>query len=307
MASNFLTPMMAIIKFSLMLVCCLATSIVHSEKPKPSCAISPVLGITECPTGIENEPYMGGAANKVIKSSLPEFKGKRVALIVGNSKYDGNADLPNPVNDAQDLADVLKKKLGFQVYLSINDSQASFQKMFDRFLKKLNANAGALAVVYFAGHGFQQNNVNYLLPSDFDFDSKEVKSNSISLIDLQNKITASGVRLGVALIDACRDNPFSEATRSLSRTVKTRGLANMENDPSFIVGYATSPGKVALDGDGRNSPYAQALITTLAAPGQGLSTNLINAMEKVATSTKRKQIPWLSTSADGNLCLNGCS
>ena len=105
------------------------------------------------------------------------------------------------------------------------------------------------------------------------------------------------------ILDAYRDNPFGRSwTRSLSR-----GLAHMDAVEGSLIAYATSPGKTALDGEGRNSPYTAQLLGHLPTPGLPVELVFKTVREAVQQETRRqcgadacKQTPWEATSLTGH-------
>ncbi|WP_170610475.1 caspase family protein [Ruegeria arenilitoris] len=189
---------------------------------------------------------------------------KRMALVIGNSDYSHVSVLPNATNDANDLADALTR-IGFDV---TNAANLSYREMRLAIRDFANVASDAnVVLVYFAGHGIEIDNTNYLIPVNAALQSdRDIEFEAIRLDAIVNAVSvANGLK--VVLVDACRNNPFltnmarTSATRSIGR-----GLGRV--DPGgVLVGYAARAGTLALDGDGRNSPYAQALLTHIEEPG----------------------------------------
>jgi uncharacterized caspase-like protein len=186
---------------------------------------------------------------------------KRVALVIGNSAYTSIARLPNPVNDAADMAGLLAK-IGFSVTHKSDQGFIELRKSLQDFGKE--ADGAQFAIIYFAGHGIEIEKRNFILPTDVRLTADyDVEFEAIPLDLLMNALAGvSGVR--VVLLDACRNNPFlaamkrSNATRSIGR-----GLAAIEPPSGTLVGYAAKEGTVAFDGGGRNSPYTAGLLRHL--------------------------------------------
>ncbi|TIN13288.1 MAG: caspase family protein, partial [Mesorhizobium sp.] len=190
---------------------------------------------------------------------------KRVALVIGNSSYQRVARLPNPNNDAADMAALLSK-VGFEVSRKMDLDHTAFRKALQEFGRE--AEGADFAIIFFAGHGVEVENRNFLVPTDVSLSAdSDVEFEAIPLDLVMNALSrVSGVR--VVLLDACRDNPFiaamrrSNATRSIGR-----GLAAIEPAAGTLVGYAAKEGTTAFDGAGRNSPYTAGLLAHLGEPG----------------------------------------
>ncbi|RWO89709.1 caspase family protein [Mesorhizobium sp.] len=190
---------------------------------------------------------------------------KRVALVIGNSSYQRVARLPNPNNDAADMAALLSK-VGFKVSRKMDLDHTAFRKALQEFGRE--AEGADFAIIFFAGHGVEVENRNFLVPTDVSLSAdSDVEFEAIPLDLVMNALSrVSGVR--VVLLDACRDNPFiaamrrSNATRSIGR-----GLAAIEPAARTLVGYAAKEGTTAFDGAGRNSPYTAGLLAHLGEPG----------------------------------------
>jgi hypothetical protein len=102
-------------------------------------------------------------------------------------------------------------------------------------------------------------------------------------------------KTNVVFLDACRDNPLS---RNLARSMGTRsasigqGLAQVQTGVGTFIAYSTQPGNVALDGQGRNSPFTSALTRGIKQPGRNLTSVMIDVRKDVLTTTNGKQVPW---------------
>jgi Caspase domain/PAN domain len=108
--------------------------------------------------------------------------------------------------------------------------------------------------------------------------------------------------VNVLVLDACRDNPFSQGTRSIAR-----GLARIDAPAGSIVAYSTAPGQVAQDGENGNSPYAAALAKHIAAPGLSLEDVFRKVRIDVSESTAGTQVPWEETSLTQEVVLAGAA
>ncbi|MET0568531.1 MAG: caspase family protein [Hyphomicrobiaceae bacterium] len=217
---------------------------------------------------------------------------RRVALVIGNSSYVNTARLENPKNDAADMAETLKQ-LGFEVIEGRDLDKASMNRTIRNFAETL---AGTqMALFFYAGHGLQVGRQNYLVPIDARLASAAALDFEMVRLDLIQRTMEREATTNVVILDACRDNPLS---RNLARALGTRsasigkGLAAVESGEGTLISYSTQPGNVALDGAGRNSPFAAALLKHIPTVGDDLPTILINVRNDVMAATERRQVPW---------------
>jgi caspase domain-containing protein len=218
--------------------------------------------------------------------------GKRVALVIGNSTYRNVPTLPNPANDAADIAAALNR-LGFAVTLLTN---ASFDQMRRGLIAFGRDAAGAdMAAVFFAGHGMEISGENWLIPVDAELKKDTDAANeavSLRSVILQISNTTS---LGLVILDACRNNPFvAKMSRSLAlRAVIGGGLGRIEPVGNVLVAYAARDGTTALDGDGRNSPFTAAVLHNIETPGLEVTFMLRNVRDDVMEVTRNEQQPFV--------------
>lgn len=221
---------------------------------------------------------------------------KRVALVIGNSAYQHVSSLENPVNDAQDISKSLAR-IGFEVTTGLDLDYNGMRIALRDFTETA---AGAdVALVYFAGHGIEIENTNYLIPVSAALKSdRDVDFEAIRLDAIVNSI-ADTPGLKLVLVDACRNNPFvaqmsrASATRSIGR-----GLAAVEPG-GVVVGYAARGGTLAQDGGGRNSPYATALLEHIEQPGLELGKMFRRVRDRVVELTDGFQEPFTYGSLPG--------
>lgn len=223
--------------------------------------------------------------------------GKRVALVIGNASYQHTSPLKNPANDARDMAEVLRR-IGFEVIEGIDLDQAAMQRKIREFSTAIEG--AEVALFYYAGHGLQVDGNNYLAPvsarleKEGDLDFETVPLNFI-LRQMERER-----RTNLVLLDACRDNPLArQLARSTRSTAVGNGLARVESGVGMLIGYATSPNSVALDGEGRNSPYTRALLKHIETPGEDIHSIMIKVRQDVLTETNNKQLPWEHSSLTG--------
>ena len=225
---------------------------------------------------------------------LPAAAEKRVALVVGNSGYVHANALPNPVNDAGDMAKALAE-VGFEVILGLDLSKSGFDgkvRDFARALEKVD-----VALLFYAGHGLQVSGKNYLVPVDAKLQvERDLDFEAISLdFVLKQMELDRDDKTNIVFLDACRDNPLA---RNLARSMGTRsgtiaqGLAQVQAGVGTFIAYSTQPGNVALDGEGRNSPFTAALVKDLRLPDRNLNAVMIEVRKDVTAATGGKQVPW---------------
>jgi uncharacterized caspase-like protein len=194
---------------------------------------------------------------------------------VGNAAYPGAALLANPANDAEDVADLLQQKLYFRVILAKDATFAAFSQEIGEFAEA--AEGAEVALFYYAGHGMQFQQTNYLLPVDSRLANEyEAMHNNVSAQDVVAMLEQRA-RFTLVLLDACRNNPIEDDFRRrmsvASRDYGTaRGLAPMTTrGGETLVVFATRPNERAADGSGRNSPFTRAFLEHIATPGKDWS------------------------------------
>lgn len=192
----------------------------------------------------------------------------RVALVIGNGAYTGAAALANPVRDAEAIAETLKR-LDFDVILATDVDRIGAISAIDRFSKAING--ANIALFFYAGHGIQIGGQSFLLPTDVSVDSE--RALRYSAIDIQEVVSEMERRAdaSIAILDACRDNPFLAAlTRGIGASRSTtiaRGLGLMRlSGRGALIAYAAASGDVAADGGGGHSPFTSALLAEIGTP-----------------------------------------
>lgn len=224
--------------------------------------------------------------------SPPTHAEKRVALVVGNSAYVHTPKLLNPTNDTRDMGAALKN-FGFAVVEGYDLSRVELEVKLREFARAL---AGSdVGLLYYAGHGLQVAGINYLVPIDAKLDDESALDFELVRLEIIQRLMERAARTNILFLDACRDNPLA---RNLARAMGTRssaigrGLANVEAGGGTLISFSTQPGAVAFDGEGRNSPFAEALVKHVASPDLDLGTILIRVRRDVMKETKNKQVPW---------------
>ena len=220
--------------------------------------------------------------------------GKRIALVVGNANYKVRP-LKNPRNDADDISRSLRSS-GFEV---IDLRDASLQQMRNgvrQFGDRLINND--VGLVYYSGHGVEVKGRNYFIPVNADIMREdEIADQGLDVSLILEKMNTAGKGVNILIVDACRDDPFGRSFRSSSR-----GLAQMDAPRGTIIAYATSPGKVASDGDPkeRNSPYTKNLVKAMQQPNKPIEQVFKEVRRAVQEETKNQQTPWENTSLSGD-------
>ena len=223
--------------------------------------------------------------------------GKRMALVIGNAAYP--QPLLNPVNDARAMAERLRR-LGFEVLLRTDINSAQLQKASAEF--STQARGADIALVFYAGHGAQAGEANYVLPIGANMNalsSAAIQSQGVAVASLAGDLQRSGARGAVLILDACR----AEYTRGGQQLpvngngAASHGFADTGAPRGVVIAYSAGPGALARDfwsPDSRNSPYTSALLDALDAPGLAMGELFSQVASRVATMTHDVQKPRVS-------------
>jgi uncharacterized caspase-like protein len=216
---------------------------------------------------------------------------ERVALVIGNGLYRHVPALPNPPNDAGDVAQSLAR-LGFTVSKVENATYDAMRRALLDFGRR--ARGAEMAVVFFAGHGMEVGGENWLIPVDAELKTDaDAEHEAVGLKSVMGTVDGAA-KLGLVVLDACRNNPF---TAKMQRSVRTRavprGLVQVEPTGNVLVAYAAKDGTTAEDGRGRNSPFTQALLKHVETPGLEITFVFRNVRDDVMTATRRAQQPFV--------------
>ncbi|MEO0991564.1 MAG: caspase family protein, partial [Pseudomonadota bacterium] len=222
---------------------------------------------------------------------------QRYAIVIGNSDYDAIPDLPNAEADGRAVAQFLEAQ-GYIVKYHENLTKRGFEEVLRRAL--FDVDSDTEVVVFFAGHGFQIGSENYLVPVDADLDSVyDVPFEAVSLGSLVGIIGARA-RLQIVILDSCRDNPFagrSALTNVGNELRETRtGFSSQAAPLNSHLIFSTSPGSVAYDGDGDNSPFTEALLEEAGRSEDAVVTEVFERVRRsVYEKTRGRQVPWNSS------------
>ena len=223
---------------------------------------------------------------------------QRTALVIGNSNYLKVNKLRNPTHDAKAMADMLRR-IGFVVIEQEDVTRHDLVQAARLFSEKLAP--GGVGVFYYAGHGVQNQGINYLIPTDASVSVvDDLRYEAFDVQDILDRLAESRVRLSLVILDACRDNPFGKSFRSVGR-----GLARIDPARGTILAYATAPGQVAEDGDGNNGIYTSELLKAIAEPGKKLQDVFETVTEAVERRTQNRQTPWINSSFRGDFYFVG--
>jgi len=224
----------------------------------------------------------------------------RIALVIGNSNY-ASGPLPNPANDAQMMADTLGS-LGFEVIARRNADQNTMKRAIQEFGSRLEKGGpSAVGLFYYAGHGVQLNGRNYLIPTTAQIDREgDVEIEAVSADWVIEQMRYARNRLNIVILDACRNNPFTRSMRSVDH-----GLATMDAPAGILIAYSTAPGAVAMDGNGRDSPYTEALSQAMRNQHEPVEQIFKHVRVGVMSATANKQVPWESSSLTGDFYFAG--
>jgi uncharacterized caspase-like protein len=240
------------------------------------------------------------AVAALVLSQAAALAEKRVALVIGNSDYQNVAPLTNPSNDAAAIAAVLTKA-GFDIVdAKSNLSGIEMKRALREFGNKVRD--ADVAVIYYAGHGIELEGTNYLIPVDAKL---EIDTDVLDeAFPLERFVVAAdpAKQLRLVILDACRDNPFNKTMkRTIGSRAVSRGLAKVEpTNPNTLVAFAAKAGSTASDGEGKNSPFATALVKHMTKPGLDLRKAFGFVRDDVLKATNNKQEPFVYGSLGGN-------
>jgi hypothetical protein len=219
---------------------------------------------------------------------------KRVALVIGNNKYEHVPALTNPANDARLIGEVLRQ-LGFDLIGGgplVDLDRGRMEKAIRDFSEKIGP--GTVAVFYYAGHGIQIRGENFLIPVAADLhNANDVDFELLNVGVVLRQMELRQSTLNVVILDACRNNPFADRLLSDGGA----GLAQMRSPRGTVIAFATQPGDVAQDGRGRDSPFSIALSQEMPKPNVSLLDLFNNVSADVNAATNHAQLPWVSSSA----------
>jgi formylglycine-generating enzyme required for sulfatase activity len=227
----------------------------------------------------------------------PAHADKRVALVIGNSNYKSAASLDNPKRDAALMAETLAS-VGFALVgggPQIDLDAGRLREKLKEFGKKVQG--ADVGLFYYAGHGVQVRGKNYLIPTDAtDFDLDMIDADAVL-----HQMQGGGTSLNIIILDACRNDPFSDLVLAgrAGDTVRYRdwninkGLAEMTVPPGTLIAFSAQAGSVAQDGTERDSPFTAALAEAIHQPGLDLEAVFKKVQAEVYDKTHKTQLPYV--------------
>jgi hypothetical protein len=224
-------------------------------------------------------------------SIAPSFgAGERFALVIGNAKYpDAEAPLKEPINDARDVADELKRD-GFSVDIGENLTGDGMRRAFERLYGKIKP--GSVALIFFSGFGVQSNRQSYMIPVDAQiWTEADVRRDGFSLETVLGDINSRGAGVKIALLDASRRNPFERRFRSFSA-----GLAPVIAPNGTLVMYSAALSSVISDSGSDHSLFVRELLKEIRTPDLMAEETLNRTRLGVTRASRQEQVPWISSS-----------
>jgi len=214
----------------------------------------------------------------------------RFALVIGNAKYpDADAPLKEPINDARDIADELKRD-GFAVDVGENLTGDGMRKAFEKLYGHIKP--GTVALIFFSGFGVQSNRQSYMIPVDAQiWTEPDVRRDGFSLEAVLGEINNRGAGIKIALVDASRRNPFERRFRSFSA-----GLAPVIAPNGTLVMYSAALSSVISDNGGDHSLFVQELLKEIRVPDLMAEETLNRTRVGVTRASRSEQVPWISSS-----------
>jgi hypothetical protein len=226
-----------------------------------------------------------------VASVAPSFAaGERYALVIGNAKYpDAEAPLKEPINDARDIAEELKRD-GFNVDIGENLTAEQMRRAFERLYGKIKP--GSVALIFFSGFGVQSSRQSYMIPVDAQiWTEPDVRRDGFSLETVLGEINSRGAGVKIALIDASRRNPFERRFRSFSA-----GLAPVIAPNGTLVMYSAALSSVVSDNGSDRSLFVKELLKEIRTPDLMAEETLNRTRVGVTRASRQEQVPWISSS-----------
>lgn len=235
------------------------------------------------PTNSSPALGQGAKAEPLVNLALT---GERIALVIGNSAYPGDARLDNPVRDSELVAQSLEQT-GFRVIRCSDQSKAEMAASLKMFAQLLTEKSTAL--FYYAGHGIQWQNANYLLPVDMPegVTGEKMVESALPMAEVARMMGDRKTVSNILILDCCRNTPFLGATPQAKR-----GLAELKAPRETFICYATGLDEVAFDGEGANSPFSASLAVEMLKPNVKIDEVFKNVAAEVGKATANKQLPW---------------
>jgi uncharacterized caspase-like protein len=276
--------------------------------------------ITGCSQQDDTQPKGSGSYTQPTTVTTPN-NGTRLALVIGNGDYDENTnklklgELDNPVNDAYDMAEALKG-LGYQVILRTNVNKTAFKRAVRDFRQGLSQ-SGGVGLFYFSGHGFQYENINYLMPLKADIrQGIDIKDEALKADAVLQQMQLAHSGVNIIILDACRDSIpddfFNDRENKGAFKGLGTGLTQMNPQRDSLIAYSTAPNTTAWGGlrGERNSVYTKYLLKALKTKAHlNYAELFIEVRKQVSAETKDEevqQVPWEANSLTRKFCFGTC-
>lgn len=214
----------------------------------------------------------------------------RLALVIGNGDYQNVPSLDTPVNDAKEMATLLKE-LGFKVIFKSNVNRRAMIETVQQFGARLHHNGG-VGLFYFSGYGLQINDRNFLVPVGANIQSSaDIEFESLKVERILAQMAQANNGINIIILDACRKNPYHLAN-------SPNGLAKKESPTRTMIAYACTPNTVSIQESSEDhSIYTKHLLLALRQrPHLNLTDFFSQIRSKVRQDTAQKQVPWESVS-----------
>ena len=268
---------------------------------------------TSVPTAALTAPILTKPLPPTRLQATAAKQGRRVALVIGIAAYEKVSPLRNPLNDAEAVAKTLRN-IGFDsVTVATDTSRDRLTAALQKFAHETDD--ADWAVVYYSGHGIELNGRNYLLPTNAVLRTdRDVQFETVPMEQVMGAIDGAR-KLKLVVLDACRDNPFTNTIAQTARRAATsedtsggeirtrsvgRGLGEVKVKGASLVVFAAKHGQTALDGEGSNSPFAIALVQRMATPGVELNKVFRLVRDDVMEATAGRQEPYTYGSLPGS-------
>ena len=230
------------------------------------------------------------SAGPLVPPVAADSRADRFALVIGNAKYpDAEAPLKEPINDAREIADELKRD-GFNVEVGENLTGDAMRRAFDKLYGRIKP--GSVALVFFSGFGIQSGRQSYMIPVDAQiWTEPDVRRDGLSLETVLGEINGRGAGVKIALVDASRRNPFERRFRSFSA-----GLAPVIAPNGTLVMYSAALSSVISDNGNEHSMFVQELLKEIRVPDLMAEETLNRTRVGVTRASRSEQVPWISSS-----------
>mgnify|MGYP002401467533 CR=1 FL=1 len=222
---------------------------------------------------------------------------RRVALVIGNARYDTLPALKNPANEVEEVTTTLRRA-GFDVIAGVDQDRLALEESIKRFFRSLNG--ADVGLFYYSGHAVQLSGRNYVVPTDATLSTAydvEIQTVDLEAILDQMRRTA---KTQIVFLDACRNNPFRAerywVAEKLQPVEQRQGLADIRPGIGTLISFSTEPGNVSYDGEGPLSPFTRAFTSRALTPNQEIRSLLTDVRRDVIKATGGRQVPWENSS-----------